>query len=400
MTSHPLLGPPEPWAPSQIPPARSGPPYLMTEMIEAEPGLAARLLARLARPGPAFRLAAAVRDAALSLEPIVVTGCGTSEHAAQAVAAILRDALGEAFLPSLGGLIEARGALDAALEPQPSGLCLGISHEGGTAATIRALDAARRAGAATAAITVSARSPIAAPAEIVVATEELDQSWCHTIGYLSPILAATAVAGHLLDREVATPAIVAALAAGLDRAVEAEAMAAALAERAHLLIVAGGVDVPTARELALKIEEGSCLPAVHRDLEMLLHGHLAATDETTGLVLVLTDRRGLGERIGRARDVLEAARRIGIRAAAILTEEASARLPASLTPAGRISLAEPDGLARAAASLLAAAIPIQLLAERLARARGRNPDLIRRDEERYRAAAEAAEASLGPQPDG
>lgn len=397
MTSTPLPGLPDPWAPSELPPARSGPPYLMTEMIEAEPALAGRLLTRLARPGPAFRLAAAVRDAALSLEPIVVTGCGTSEHAAIGAAAVLRDALGEAFLPSLGGLIEARGAFDAALEPQPSGLCLGISHEGGTAATIRALEAARRNGAATAAVTVSARSPIAAGAEIVVATEELDQSWCHTVGYLSPILAATAVAAHLLDREIPTPTIVGVLAAGLARAPEAEAIAAAMAERSHLLVVAGGADTATARELALKVEEGSWLPAMHRDLEMLLHGHLAATDDRTGLVLLLTDRRGLAERISRARDVLEAARRIGIRAAAILTEEASARLPATLTPAGRMSLSEPAGLPRAAASLLAAVIPIQLLAERLARARGRNPDLIRRDADRYRAAAEAAEgrAALG-----
>ncbi len=400
MTSDPLPGPPDPWAPSPLPPARSGPPYLMTEMIEAEPALAGRLLARLARPGPAFRLAAAVRDAALSLEPIVVTGCGTSEHAAIGVAAILRDALGEAFLPSLGSIVEARGAFDAALEPQPTGLCLGISHEGGTAATIRALEAARRNGVATAAVTVSARAPIAAGAEVVVATEELDQSWCHTIGYLSPLLAATAVAAHLRDRELPTPTIVAALERGRDRAAEAEAIAAALAERSHVLVVAGGADVATARELALKIEEGSWLPAVHRDLEMLLHGHLAATDETSGLVLILTDRRGLGERIGRARDVLEAARRIGIRGAAILTEEASARLPASLTPAGRISLPEPDGLPRATASLLAAAIPIQLLAERLARARGRNPDRIRRDEDRYRAAAEAAEGTAGAGLDG
>lgn len=400
MTSHPLPGPPDPWAPSQLPPRRPGPPYLMTEMIEAEPALADRLLARLARPGPAFRLAAAIRDAALSLEPIVVTGCGTSEHAAIGVAAILRDALGEAFLPSLGGLIEARGAFDAALDPQPTGLCLGISHEGGTPATIRALEAARRNGVTTAVVTVSARAPIAAGADIVVATDELDQSWCHTVGYLSPILAGTAVAAHLLDREVPRSAVVDILSRGLTKSGEAEAIAAALAERSHVLVVAGGVDLATARELALKIEEGAWLPAVHRDLEMLLHGHLAATDEATGLVLVITDRRGLGERIGRARDVLEAARRIGIRAAAILTEEASARLPATLTPAGRLSLDEPDGLQRAAASLLAAAIPIQLLAERLARARGRNPDQIRRDEERYRRAAEAAEGSTTARLDG
>jgi glucosamine 6-phosphate synthetase-like amidotransferase/phosphosugar isomerase protein len=40
-------------------------------------------------------------------------------------------------------------------------------------------------------------------------------------------------------------------------------------------------------------------------------------------------------------------------------------------------------------SILASAIPLQLIAERLARARGRNPDLIGRDDPRQAAAADA-----------
>ena len=71
-----------------------------------------------------------------------------------------------------------------------AGLVIGISHEGATSATNAALAAARTAGAATALITVSDRSPGAALADIVVATEELDQSWCHTVGYVSPITVA------------------------------------------------------------------------------------------------------------------------------------------------------------------------------------------------------------------
>jgi hypothetical protein len=43
------------------------------------------------------------------------------------------------------------------------------------------------------------------------------------------------------------------------------------------------------------------------------------------------------------------------------------------------------------AALLGSAAPLQLITERLARARGTNPDPIRRDDPRYRAAAEAAE---------
>jgi hypothetical protein len=42
------------------------------------------------------------------------------------------------------------------------------------------------------------------------------------------------------------------------------------------------------------------------------------------------------------------------------------------------------------AALIASAGALQLLTERVARARGTNPDPIRRDDPRYRAASEAA----------
>ena len=55
-------------------------------------------------------------------------------------------------------------------------------------ATNEALGAARAAGATTALITVGAASPGAALADLVVLTGEQDQSWCHTVGYLAPIV--------------------------------------------------------------------------------------------------------------------------------------------------------------------------------------------------------------------
>src|SRR4051812_42388204 len=89
----PLPAPPDPWTASDTPSRRSGPPYHMTDMIAAEPHLARRLLARLARSGsPADELAGAVRKALANGEPVIVTGCGTSEHAAQGAAEILREA--------------------------------------------------------------------------------------------------------------------------------------------------------------------------------------------------------------------------------------------------------------------------------------------------------------------
>jgi hypothetical protein len=86
---------------------------------------------------------------------------------------------------------------------------------------------------------------------------------------------------------------------------------------------------------------------------------------------------------------------LGIRSAAILAAELDATVPADLTPAGRLLVAEAPELPAAVAALLGSATPLQLLAERLARARGTDPDTIRRDDPLYGGAADAAETA-GP----
>jgi hypothetical protein len=78
--------------------------------------------------------------------------------------------------------------------------------------------------------------------------------------------------------------------------------------------------------------------------------------------------------------------------AAIVAADAAVDLPTDLTTAGRIVLPEAAALPSPVAALLGTAVPLQLLTERLARARGVNPDPIHRDDARYREAAEAAEA--------
>ncbi len=88
----PLPGPSDPWTSSGAPSARSGPPYHMTDMIAAEPALARRVVERTRAAGTAAALADAVRAALIAGDPVVVTGCGTSEHAALGVVEILREA--------------------------------------------------------------------------------------------------------------------------------------------------------------------------------------------------------------------------------------------------------------------------------------------------------------------
>jgi len=387
-----LPGPPDPWTYTSQPSLRSGPPYHMTEMILAEPAIAGRILTRhAAAGGSAAALAETIRAAAEAGEPVVVTGCGTSEHAALGVADILRDAARAAGLPGLGAV--AAQAFELGLDPPGAGLVIGVSHEGGTGATNAALAAARAAGARTALLTVSSRSPGAALCDpaLVVETGELDQSWCHTVGYVSPMLAGAAVAAHLSGYPLDIEGVVELLAAGTRDEAGADRIAGRLADAAHLLVVASGVDRTAGRELVLKVEEASWLPSAFRDLETFLHGHLPATGPDTGLVLILTDREGRPERLARALQALAAARVIGIRAAAILAQDLDGAVEPGLTPAGRLLVPDAPGLSSPVASLFGSATPLQSVTERLARARGTNPDPIRRDDPIYVAAAEAAE---------
>lgn len=388
----PLPGPPDPWAETDMPSPREGPPWHMTEMIEAEPRLAVRILDRLEQDGSAARLAEAVREHARAGNTIAVVGCGTSEHGARAVAAILGEALdGRARTRSIQ-------AFEAAVDTQRASgpaLVIGISHEGATWATMRALEVARDGGATTALITVSRRAPAAAVADIVLETAELDQSWCHTVGYLSPIVAGMAVAAQLRSSTIDRGSVYAALVTGMvDVAVaDAEAIARHLADRDRIVVIGSGVDRIAARELTLKIEEGTHIPAAFRDVETLLHGHLAGMDDRTGLVAIAADQSDVRARARRLGQALRAVAELGVPAGAIIEAAYDDAIDRELTPAGRIAVSVADTtMGPAALALLATTTPLQLLTERLARERGVNPDPIRRDDPRYLRAAEAASA--------
>jgi fructoselysine-6-P-deglycase FrlB-like protein len=158
-----------------------------------------------------------------------------------------------------------------------------------------------------------------------------------------------------------------------------------------VIAIASGADRPAAREIVLKIEEAAWVPSAMRDLETFLHGHLPATGPRTGLVLILTDRRELDRRTRRAAQALAAARAVGVRTAAIVSASAMRAIPADATSSGRLVVPDAPSLPSSVAALLGSATALQLLTERIARARGTNPDPIRRDDETYRNASALAE---------
>ena len=361
----------------------------MQEMIAAQPALAEHMLSS---PSPtAAAIAEEAASALAAARPVTVTGCGTSEHAAHAIASIIA----VAGAPERRALIRARPALSAAIDAT-DGVCLAVSHDGETRATALAAAAARQAGAATVAITHDPSSSVAAAADHVLTTPGHDHSWCHTVAYTSALLAAllagAAIAGALGPVH-AQPAAAAELlrhATELDTAPIAELLAGSRT----VLCAGAGLDHVTARELALKIAEGARMPTLALELETVLHGQLAGHEPSDALILIAIDDGAHQDRLARrATHVAQAAAAIGLPVAAILSTAYHRMLSSELTPAGRlvIDLADATLLDRRLAGFLAGAGALQALTLSLAHTLGTNPDLIRREEGPYRRAARLAD---------
>jgi glucosamine--fructose-6-phosphate aminotransferase (isomerizing) len=254
----------------------------------------------------------------------VFTGCGTSYHAALT-----------------GGT--AVQALELVLGPDrnDAGVLVAISHEGGTPLT---LEAVRAWNGSTWLVTGAPESPIAAAAdEVIVAAPGIEQSWCHTASYTSAVAAIAALRGEDVSW------LADAVAAELERRAEAS-------DHPRFLIAGAGRDWPTAQEAALKLREGAFLPAEAHQTEQLLHGDLAAVDETVRCFVL----EGHGRAAERARDAVVALTELGCDVELVPTRH----------PAVDI-------------------VRFQLLTLALAERRGVNPDLIRTDDERWKRARAA-----------
>src|SRR4051812_23766699 len=99
------------WHTDAFPELRAGPPWVMEEMIAAQPAVVGALLA--SPPTGTSAAAEAIVAALEQKRPVTVCGCGTSEHAAHGIAALLSAAVD----PRQSALVQARPALSAALDP-------------------------------------------------------------------------------------------------------------------------------------------------------------------------------------------------------------------------------------------------------------------------------------------
>ncbi len=385
MVIDPGVGERPAWHTDDYPELRSAPPWVTEEMVASQPGLVDPILGNPQVPG----IAQLILDIDESGEPIVVTGCGTSEHGAMAVAELLDAAL--RHRGAGGGRVEARQALEAALDPRAGGLCIAVTESGGTQATILAVEAARETGASTVAITANPEGTAISTVDVAMVTPVRDRAWCHTVAYSSAILAGAALAAEIAELDLDAEEIAAWFEQAVAPADAEREIARSMRDVRLLHIVGSGADRTTARELALKIEEGARRPAVARDLETLLHGHFVACGPDTGLIVILVDDRG-GERLWRrAVQGMEAAAHLGMPVAAILSPAGAQAVPDDLTPAGRIVRPAGEDALPPLRALLAGAAALQRVTLAMATVAGVNPDLIRREEAPYREAAAMVE---------
>jgi glucosamine--fructose-6-phosphate aminotransferase (isomerizing) len=253
---------------------------------------------------------------------VVYTGCGTSFHAAQT-----------------GG--RAVQALDAVLSPPEADVMVCVSHEGSTPLT---LEAARSFRGRVWLVTGKADSPLGELAEeVVVCTPELERSWCHTASYTCAAASIASLRGE--DVSWLADAVAAALA-----------FSEPMPEQTKVLVAGAGRDWPTAQEAVLKLREGAWISAGAHHTEQLLHGHLAAIDETVRAYVL----EGEGRAGERARDAAAALRELGCQTTLVPT----------VHPVVDI-------------------VRFQLLTLALAEAKGIDPDRIHRDDERWERARAA-----------
>lgn len=251
---------------------------------------------------------------------VVHVGCGTSFHAAQT-----------------GGV--AVQALEAILSPPEADLMICLSHEGETELT---LEAARAFAGPTWLVTGKEESPHAELAdEVLVVTPEIEKSWCHTASYTCAVAALAVLRGEDVD--------------GLPAAVEAAiADPFPVSEHARWLVAGAGRDWPTAQEAVLKLREGSFVAAEAHQTEQLLHGHLAAVDESVRCFVL----EGTGRAADRARQAVAALEELGCDVTLVPTVDPVADV-----------------------------VRFQTLTLALADAKGIDPDWIHRDDERWKRAA-------------
>jgi glutamine---fructose-6-phosphate transaminase (isomerizing) len=331
----------------------------MREELGESPAIVERLLAE-ARSS-VEEVARRVRDG--GIRTVVIAARGTSDHAAvyaQYVLGARNGLIVAPATPSLSSLYDRPPRFDSAL-------VLGISQSGRSPDVVSVLTDARAQGAPTVAITNDAGSELAAAGDIVIDLRAgAERAVAATKTYLAEI-AVVAMLSAALDAEGDGWADLERAPAAMREALDTEAAVRAAADARssidECIVLARGYQYATGREWALKLKELTHVVADPYSSADFRHGPIALVDEGFPVLAVASTGPALDGMI-ELLDVL-AARGADL---LVLSDDPGAR--------DRGTGIELPSLPEWVAPL-AAIIPAQLFAYRLALAKGLDPDAPR-----------------------
>jgi glucosamine--fructose-6-phosphate aminotransferase (isomerizing) len=332
-------------------PSRSSHPFFMHDAIYAQPG-ALRLVTR----GNETALA----DAAARLAPldrVIVTGVGSSWHAALAVELLLGSA------GTLGHRARALHAFELTRywsRPVAGTGIVAISHRGDTGPVREIIGDGN--GAVSVVVTGKGSD---LSGDVTLRTVTLESSSAHTVAYTTTLALLATLAAEMgsdatIRRELGEVPDHLATLLGQE---SWEEVAERFATDGRYWIVGGGPSMATALEGALKLQESAHATALGLECEQFLHGPWIALDGRDVVIVVAPPGPSYERCVAAAR----AARAAGTRVLAIVGS-GDADLAGVATETIEIAPV-PELL-----SPLLAVVPLQLLAYHTALSRGINPD--------------------------
>jgi glucosamine--fructose-6-phosphate aminotransferase (isomerizing) len=329
--------------------------------IQEQPEVLARLLADTSSIG---RVGRAIRE--FRPDNVVIAARGTSDHAAVyaqyllGVRHRLPVGLASPSILSLYGVTPRFGRT----------LVIGLSQSGASPDVVGVLEAGRRQGVVTVAITNDPASPLADAAEFVIDLKAgPERAVAATKTYTAELLALAMLSAAMErpDDLLAADPDLAAVPGVASRCLETDSQAADvardLASREACIVVGRGFSYATAREWALKLKELARVIADPYSAADFRHGPLALVEAGFPVLAVASagdTATDLAELLRHLRDELEAD-------LLVLSDQAELRA------LGHRSICLPGGLPEHLAPI-ASIVPAQLFAMHLTVARGLDPD--------------------------
>ncbi len=333
----------------------------LADEIREQPAVLQRLLAN-ARD--IERVAAAIRER--EVDHVVIAARGTSDHAAIYAQYLFGVRLGLTVGLATPSVVSLYG-----VEPRLGrALVMGISQSGASPDIIGVVDAARRQGVPTLALTNEPDSPLgeaaehvidigAGPARAIAATK----TYTGELMALAILAAAWGSGSEALEADPALADVPAAVATALDTERSVEPIAAALAPRDACVVVGRGFEYATAREWALKLKELAQVVADPYSAADFRHGPVALVEAGFPVLALASSGKAAADieaLLLRLRDELDAD--------VVLVSDRDDLLALAARPV-RLVTGLPEHLAP-----IASIVPGQLYAMHASRARGLDPD--------------------------